>query len=148
MADGAMMIVGGSGSGNVMMVRPDAPHIVPLPDLPQVGQRYAGVRLSDDSVVVFGGLQKNCFVTDLQNSDHDPRKGCRWLPAEKRWQPLPTLSVPFAFGDSLDGGNSSIDSSYLRSDFAALGGGELYYLFAREAWGGGEEKAEATTLYR
>lgn len=147
MTGGAMMLVGGLG-GDAMMVKPDATHIVPLPDLPQFGNRYSGVQLSDGSVIVFGGLQKDCYVTDLKNCDHSPRNGFRWLPAEKRWQSLPTLNVPFAFGDSLDGGNSSIASGYMRRDFTLRGGSELYYLSGNEARDSDGQRVEPTTLYR
>jgi hypothetical protein len=145
---GELMIVQGRRSSYVSILRPIDSKILSLPGLPQPQQRVSGLQLSDGSVVIFGGLHPSCYASDLHNCPHGTQPSFRWIPAEKRWQPLPTLAVPFAYGEALDGGNSGITTAYRRSDFLLHQGTEVFFLSSQKARPGDSRTVEPTLLFR
>lgn len=146
--NGGSMIVEGSLAAHVSVISPSDPKYVSLPVLPHPQTRVSGVQLSDDSVVVFGGLHTACYASSLRDCRHGAQPSFRWIPSEKRWQPLPTLSVPFFYGEAFDGGNSGIVTSYRRSDFVLHEGNTLYYLSSNHIAHADEQNPEPTRLYR
>lgn len=144
---GEVMIVHGGKTTYATLVRPKTPNIASLPNLPQPQLRPSGVELADGSVVIFGGLHADCYASDLRNCAHGTLPSFRWISSEQRWQPLPELAVPFAFGMALDGGNSEITSAYRRSDFLVQSGNELFYLSTAEMKRS-YDRVEPTRLYR
>jgi hypothetical protein len=143
-----LMMANGREVNHVAIIRASGPALEQLPDVPQPSQHLTGVELGDGSIVVFGGLHPRCNADDLDQCPHGAQPGFRWLPEEKRWQPLPTLTVPFAFGQELQGDNSGYLTRYRRSDFVVDQGRDLYFLSSRPMKPGPGAVWGATQLIR
>lgn len=148
LANGELMVITGSNSSYVMLVSPKDPTVISLPNLPQPMIRPSGVQMLDGSVVVFGGLHPACFVTSLKDCAYGSQPSFRWIPTEKRWQPLPTLAIPFAFGEFFDVSNSGITSRDKRIDFQISQGDELFYLSGNVKNRSNNQLAGPSRLYR
>lgn len=148
--DGLMIVKGGNSGGHsdVSMINPGDTQFISLPDLPQPQKGVSGVQMYDGSVLVFGGIHPVCYERYLVNCLQGVQPSYRWIPSEKRWQTLPTLSVSFAYGKIFDGGYSGISAGYPRGDFILHGGKELYYLSRGEAKWLVENKIMPSRLYR
>lgn len=144
MRGGELMLTQGGEASYVSIIRPDGPSVESLPSLPQPQEYVSGVQLDDDSVVVFGGLHPSCFKESPDQCSHGVQPSYRWIPSEKRWQPLPTLKVPFSTGRALDGGNYVIP----RSDFLVYQGREIYFLSSQTMKRSGEAAEAPSQLNR
>jgi hypothetical protein len=146
--DGSAVILDGEKLKRTFMISPVTDDVTQLQDLPQPLQRPSGVQLNDGSIVVFGGLSSVCRVTDLAQCTQSILPGYRWINDEKRWQTLPSLMVPFAFGTPFDGGNSGITTAYDRGDFTVKNGMHLYYLTQNRLSNIWVEKPTPSFLFR
>lgn len=146
--DGSAVILTGEKLKHTFMISPVTADVTQLQDLPQPQQRPSGVQLDDGSIVVFGGLSSVCRVTDLAQCTQSNLPGYRWINNEKRWQTLPSLMVPFAFGTAFDGGNSGITTAYDRGDFTVKNGVHLYYLTQNRLTNIWVEKPTPSFLFR
>lgn len=143
---GALMVLDGASS-KAAIISPDAPKPAPVASLPQAQRRSSGVELADGSVLVFGGLAAQCDPDQQAVCPQRYNASFRWVPVEQRWQAVPTLTVPYAKGESLAGGSTDLDARLGRSDFL-LRGNALFYLSGNAIKWAGYQKDEASRLYR
>lgn len=145
---GGVLLANGRNVNYMMIARPNEPNLEKLPNFPQPAQHLSGFELADGSLVVFGGLHPDCYPGSLERCQFATHPSFRWIPAEKRWQPLPTLAVPFDFGEPLEGGNAGFATRHARSDFVVHHGSDLYFLSGRSLTPGKRPLWGATQLYR
>jgi hypothetical protein len=139
---GELMIIKGSQS-EATLITPKEHKGVAQATMPQHQGHPSGVQLADGSVLVFGGLDPDCRSYAWPRCSAAPQASFRWLPAEKRWQSVPSLSMPFATGTVLNDNDGSLVP---RNDYVLKNGNELFYLTTNGSLQG--ERSAASHLYR
>lgn len=138
---GELMVLKGSESA-AMLVTPKENVSEKLASMPQSLTYPSGIALSDGSVFVFGGLDAGCPSYVWPRCNALAQGSYRWLPAQKRWQPVPSLSVPYSSGVVLNDNDGHLPP---RSDFVQHNGNELFYLSNNGTTQG--ERSAPTHLY-
>jgi len=92
-----------------------------------------GVALPDGSVLVLAGLPRGCvregqFMPEGVCADRVGQPSWRYAPAQGRWEPVPSLRVPYSRGPSWQWGNSDRSTQWPRADLALRAQGELVWL--------------------
>lgn len=143
---GQLMVLEGR-SAKVSVISPDLPKPAPVASLPQALRHASGVELADRSILVFGGLDPRCDPGQRPACPQRAAPALRWIPVEQRWQPVPSLTLPYATGTALEGGSTAPDSRHGRSDFVVRGN-DLFYLSSNAIQWAGFPRDEASRLYR
>lgn len=143
---GQLMVLEGT-SAKVSIISPDLPKPAAVASLPQAQRSASGVELADGSILVFGGLEPRCDPGQQNTCPQRAVPTFRWIPVEQRWQPVPSLTLPYATGTALEGGSTTSHMRHGRSDFLVRGN-DLFYLSSNAIKWAGVPRDEASRLYR